>query len=854
MLKKNFFKQFNCDSKKYMPVAAWALNDNLDNKKISNQIKSFHKLGYGGVMIIPWGGLPNRFMDDAWMNSVECIVKEANASDLEVWIWDDWCFPSGFGGGFVGKEKKFRAKRLKIFIDIVFEEGENICLNIPVNTLSAAYFNIDKFNNVSGPIHNIDTQYGDFITLTAKGRQRVVVVGWEYISAMEHTVRSHSRYLYPEPCDIYSNDDRDAWSVDMLNPDATSLFINLVHEKYFERLKDFFGTTIKGFFYDEPHLPSFLPWSDGLAERFFEKKGYSIFEYLVPIIVKKTIYDVIFNQIEDEQTKKVRSDYVDVWTDMVKENFYGKIHSWCKIHGVVCTGHHTGDESLSDIVSRSGMFFKIMDELDMPGVDAVFRQIEPDRFNDASRLAGSVRHTKNIPLAMSESLAVMGHSVYPDFIRFVSDYQIVRGINKFFYKLSNYNPEKSWYFHPPELSEANPLIRNYGKKVFQRISQICQIASNGISGPKVCVYIPHHNYYIGEGHEIALVIESIAKKLIYNQIEFDYIWEENLVLSSVYNGEVIINSDVCYKCLIIPEKSILSDYEIDLLRNLAEKGANIILPEVFVLHGNNVIYSSSPDEIISLIREKIKAYLISIKPGDVPISILTRVYGNYQFFMLLNESSKHIACSVAFKNKGDIYFFEQNSGCLLPVGRNNISFDFEPSETKVVILSLTLSEKIKTKAIKNEIKPDNWKLILPSGTTLFLREPFPSWNNLGYQGYSGFMTYYAEFVCKRNIKKAILTLGRLCYAATVFIDNKKVDDIIFTPFMTMVNNLAEGRHLLKIKVINTPANNICGDEKKLKMLEKKGFLNGTYAPIYLSIDRQKLESGLFGPVRIYPIF
>ena len=157
MLKKNFFKQFNCDSKKYMPVAAWALNDNLDNKKISNQIKSFHKLGYGGVMIIPWGGLPNRFMDDAWMNSVECIVKEANASDLEVWIWDDWCFPSGFGGGFVGKEKKFRAKRLKIFIDIVFEEGENICLNIPVNTLSAAYFNIDKFNNVSGPIHNIDT-------------------------------------------------------------------------------------------------------------------------------------------------------------------------------------------------------------------------------------------------------------------------------------------------------------------------------------------------------------------------------------------------------------------------------------------------------------------------------------------------------------------------------------------------------------------------------------------------------------------------------------------------------------------------------------------------------------------------
>ncbi len=845
-----FFKQASADFKKYRPIAAWALNDKLENRFFSLQLESFRDLGYGGVMIIPWGGLPNSFMDSAWMDSVASIVRKAKTLGLEVWIWDDWCFPSGFGGGCVTEEKKFRAKRLKILLDIVVEDEEDVCLNIPANALAAAYFNIDKFNNISGPVHNLDIKHRDSITCTLKNRQRIVVVGWEYISAMEHTVRSHSRYLYPEQCDIYTNDDRDAWSVDMLNPEATDRFIHLVHEKYFERLKDYFGTTIKGFFYDEPHLPSLLPWNEKLPEQFLKKKGYSIFEHLVSIVVVKSIYDVKFIRLEDEHTKKVRADYVDVWTDMVKENFYGKIHSWCQKHGVFCTGHHTGDESLSDIVSKSGMFFKIMDESDMPGVDAVFRQIEPDRFNDASRLAGSVRHTKNIPLALSESLAVMGHSVHPDFIRFVSDYQIVRGINKFFYKLSNYNPERSWFFHPPELSKSNPLIKKYGKKVFERISQICWLASNGISGPKVCVFIPCTNYYTGEGDEIALIIEALAKKLVYSQIEFDYVWMGNLGASSVDNGKIIVSPDAYYDCLIIPEKSKLSDYELGLIRNLARAGANIISPETHMFSGENVIYSSCLEEIVGLLKEKIKVSSVSIEPENLPINILTRIYEDWQFYIFLNESGEQFDCRVSFQNEGCLYLLEQNSGYLLLSGRNNICLDFEPSETKIIVLNSTSSGKSKAIANGEQIKPENWILKLPSGRQIPLKEPLPSWNDLGYQGYSGVMTYRAEFICRKDAKIAILELGKVCYAATVFVDNKKAGDVIFTPFKIVLKDLKKGKHQLKIQVMNTPASSICGDRKKLRMLEEKGVFNGTYAPIYLSIDRQKLTSGLLGPVRI----
>ncbi|HPP66799.1 MAG TPA: hypothetical protein PKX05_02665, partial [bacterium] len=489
----------------------------------------------------------------------------------------------------------------------------------------------------------------------------------------------------------------------------------------------------------------------------------------------------------------------------------------------------------------------------IPGVDAVFKQIEPDKFNDTSRLAGSVKRIKDLPFALSESLAVMGHSVHPDFIRFVSDYQIVRGINKFLYKLSNYNPQKARYFHPPELGCTNPLIKNYGKKLFKRVSQICCIASGGSSGPKVCLYIPCNNYCMGEGNEIAKIIEDLARKLAYNQIEFDYVWEGSFNSYYIRDKKIVLGDEI-YHCLIIPEKSKPSDSEMLLIKHLAEQGTAIISPEIFRLPGPNIRYSSCLDEIIDLLQEQIKAYSLSIKPKNLSISVLTRIYDSYQFYMLLNESAKSFNCKVKLRYQGNVYLMEQNSECLLPMGGNNIPLNFKPSETKILVLDTGSSKKIESARLKHRIKPKNWKLKLPSGEIVSIKEPFPLWNNLGYEGYSGFMDYYAEFICDKHINPAILELGTVYYCATCFIDNKKAGDAIFTPYRIILKNLSRGKHSLKIRVFNTPANEICGDKTRFRRLQQKGVFNGTYAPIYLSIDRKKIASGLLGKVRIYSIF
>jgi hypothetical protein len=124
------------------------------------------------------------------------------------------------------------------------------------------------------------------------------------------------------------------------------------------------------------------------------------------------------------------------------------------------------------------------------------------------------------------------------------------------------------------------------------------------------------------------------------------------------------------------------------------------------------------------------------------------------------------------------------------------------------------------------------------------------WTTLGFAGYTGFMRYSTEFEWT-NTGDAVLALGELCYAATVFLDGRKIQDCLFQPLKIKLGNLSKGTHLLEIDVLNTMANSIFGDEKKLKALRNSGAFNGTYAEFYEQRDMEKLKSGLLGPTLIY---
>lgn len=209
---------------------------------------------------------------------------------------------------------------------------------------------------------------------------------------------------------------------DLLNPETTALFIRMVHEEYKKRFADEFGRTIPGVFTDEPYFGWFapesaaqdLPWSPVLAERFRQMKNYDAYDAAMRIF-----------RTNDPQA---RQDYCEVWHSLIIESYMLPIRNWCHENGLLFTGHFNGDNALVTIRELlAGDIFTPLSYFDVPGCDAIWRQIHPlVPETDFPRLISSAAQGK---MVISESLGVYGADLSLAEMKQVAAMQTVMGVN-----------------------------------------------------------------------------------------------------------------------------------------------------------------------------------------------------------------------------------------------------------------------------------------------------------------------------------------------------------------------------------------------------------------------------------------
>tara|TARA_B100000809_G_scaffold143047_1_gene140572 strand:+ start:624 stop:3242 length:2619 start_codon:yes stop_codon:yes gene_type:complete len=832
----------------YRPIIVWAINDRTDPEKSRSQLDGFAACGYGGVMIMPWGGLPNEFMDDAWLDAVSCILEHAATLGLEIWIWDDWIFGSGSAGGTLTENPAYRAKGLQKAIDLIIEAAEVLDIPVPPRTIAAATFDVDKFGCPITRAVPQKNESGDMIRFEAKVRSRLVVVCWQYISGFVHSIRSHCRFLDPaisaEDCNIFINDDRNAWSVDMLNPEATQGFLDRIHERYRARLSSHFGVTLKGFFYDEPKVSTTRPWTTDFAARFQANMGYDITDLLPEIEIEYLMDSGDHGQwLRPEAVQRARADYYDVWTSLMAESFYQPIHQWCSRYGVIATGHQLGDNSLEEMKYGGGVFFKNLSHSDLPGVDTITGQIKPGLFDDSPRYAGSIANSLGKSRAMSESFAVYGHGVTPDQMRYVCVQQILRGVNTFFVKLSNYNREQALHFHPPELSNANPMIKHYGPMFCEMISRVTRLLNGGRPDRAVALYVPLDNLY-NTDLTFAAPTDEIARQLTYNQVDYDYVWDGDITGMAAAADGITAAGGRTYTHLLVPPEAIMSDAirgQIDTLDR--DRGV--------VQH----VQADTLRDLICALRESDS--FLNVVSEDVPVAMRRRTAESGETICLfLNESATAESLTLRLVRQARVHEIALDSGqmtcCAQGTAGTSLTIDFQRAQSKLLFF-----EPVDTLDADSD-KPDaaapqqitDWTLKLPDGDAVTIAGEFPDWQDLGYGSYTGFMSYTADFELTEDAAACTLTIGELCYAAAIHVDGQKIADTVFSPFAAELGSLDAGRHTLEIKVLNTLANAVLGDPDKVEKLRAQGAFKGTYEMFYHPLDKQKLRSGLFGPVRL----
>ena len=319
----------------------------------------------GGNTGFVWESRPHPdYLGPRWWADLRVAVDEAKRLKLEVWIFDEWMYPSGVAGG-----------------KVVAQHPEFALHTVEERTLVVQGPAAERDWEIPTPVAANEQVVSvvAFAEPTRPGQDTVILPGgtrvrWAAPDGRWRICWSLARSHAPRPGWRMTN------MIDVMNPLATAEFIRITHEATYAQFHEDFGKTIKGFFSDEagfrnvdsydslPGKPgASMPWSPAFAAYFQKLKGYDIGAWLPALW-----YDL------GPRGRMARFDFVDACSRAFAENFFKPQQEWCHAHGVRLIGHLVEDNHADHNLGYGpGHWFRAERFFDMPGIDVVGYQVTP---------------------------------------------------------------------------------------------------------------------------------------------------------------------------------------------------------------------------------------------------------------------------------------------------------------------------------------------------------------------------------------------------------------------------------------------------------------------------------------------
>ena len=464
----------------FTPFPFWFLNGDLTHREIRRQLADFHAHGVDGVVLHPRMGLPKRigYLSEIFFSYIRTALETCRELGMRVVFYDEGMYPSGSACGQVVKDHPELAS-IGITVTDAPEAGDEILAERDSRTLVARF--------TRGTIRGVH----------------------------------------------YGEDDGEPnapASADLLNPDAVARFIELTHEAYYSHFREYFGSTVIGFFTDEPSITgrcvrNMRPWTRGFAGIFTNAGGNL-----------QNLFALFEGDVNDDTRL-----YAHMIMERENDVYYSALSAWCREHDISLMGH----PDASDDIERERHFH-------IPGQDLVYRQVAPEKGDltgrdsvqgkcsaDAARLLGRRRNS-------SECLGVCGDEKNPwsmtaGDMKWFIDYLAVRGVNlyilhAFYYSIRGARKGE----RPPDVGPHSIWWPHYEKwtNYIKRIS--CLMTDTVLHAP-VAVLCRNRE----------LMPEAVAP-LFENQIGFLYLpqsfWDE----CREENGQLVCK-DMRFSAVIDPE-------------------------------------------------------------------------------------------------------------------------------------------------------------------------------------------------------------------------------------------------------------------------------------------------------------
>ena len=373
------------------------------------------------------------------------------------------------------------------------------------------------------------------------------------------------------------------YPADLMNPAAVRRFIALTHEGYRRWVGDEFGKTITTMFTDEMRVggrlgSDTLPWTPALPRIFRERKGYD----LQPLAA---LFD------RSPETARLRYDFCDVWSSLFREAYLEQIRAWCKEHGLLSVGHFPGEDEFQGPARYGfGDVMRGLEALDIPAVDAIWRQIFPGTETDCPRFAGSSARQAGKRYACTESFAVYGWGLTPGQMKWITDHQYVRGINLMLATQAVYDMRGCGIANTSShLAWGNPMWRFF-RAYADYTGRLGWMLSQGEPAVRVAVYVPVRSLWVRpEDGDTERSFHALARELLSRQVDFDYIGDDALAATSLDRGAFRVGP-MRYEALALPSCYAMPAATLRKVRDLAQ--AAVVVAAV----GSAPMAADAPDE------------------------------------------------------------------------------------------------------------------------------------------------------------------------------------------------------------------------------------------------------------------
>jgi len=580
----------------YRPMMFWIWNGVLEEETVRAQVRDMAEKGCGGFFFHPMGenfrlkdfiqGQWPPYLSDGYFQAVRWATEEAAEQGIYAWLYDEGGWPSGTAQGKVLEGHPEHTAQVLQMEQVTAAAGpEFVC---PAGTVAA----LAVFRDHAPEVLEI-------------------VSGTVTVPSLSHGVL------------LFRAATREG-RVDLLSHAAVARFIEVTHEQYVPCVGEYFGTVVPGMFTDEPAVSGAvgtdaIPWTGDMLLTFERDRGFDLRPFLPALFASDQLPDEVLRHLDEADVFRVRCEFSDHWTDLYHSAYWLQINRWCERHHLIHTGHVGGEDNLPDHGRHGfGHFFKTAGALHAPGVDAIWRQICWDKDNfDFPLFASSAAHQRpgqgGAPdeespfdnLVITETNGVYGYGLTFEQMRWLVDYQCLRGINLIGQMSYSYTTEGGRLYRTMDhVGPGNPLWPLF-KGHADYVGRLCSVLRSGVALADIAVYYPIESVWAdprGPSTDRAWKsLQAITRALTEEQVAFDYIDAETIQRAGVSEGALETDGQF-YGTIVVPEASVLPVGVLKALLSLYESGGRVVfldeIPRLAADFGKQGEFETARDSLV----------------------------------------------------------------------------------------------------------------------------------------------------------------------------------------------------------------------------------------------------------------